>query len=295
MGQLRGIQRQVAAAPADQRAQAQAQAADQIKRLWLASGIQGIPQIDSKPFISQIVFDATRGADVPKARFAALFPSRDAALIQLRLRPDLTAAQRTRAIELIHEATAMPLFRLRRGGPYTVSRRAGRHRRARRQRHRRDRRPADRRRRRDGARTPAAVQGPPAPAAAADRARRRRADVRRDGARRRRPHDGRRRRPAGADRPRRRLRDPVPVARRGAASEGHRGESRGAGSHTRGRAHHRHRRPRHRRRLPRPAALADPDGPRLRASARHRDRYRVRHGAHRGLRRARSEASAGAR
>ena len=119
--QLRAIQRQVDAAPADQRAAARVQAADQIKRLWLASGIQGIPQIDSKPFISQIVFDPTRGADVPKARFAALFPSRDAALIQLRLRPDLTTGERTRAIDLVRQATAMPLFRLRRGGPYTVS------------------------------------------------------------------------------------------------------------------------------------------------------------------------------
>jgi hydrophobe/amphiphile efflux-3 (HAE3) family protein len=119
--QLRAIQRQVDAAPADQKAAAQAQAADEIKRLWLGSGIQGIPQIDSKPFISQIVFDPTRGADVPKARFAALFPSRDAALIQLRLRPDLTTSERTRAISLVKQATQMPLFRLRRGGPYTVS------------------------------------------------------------------------------------------------------------------------------------------------------------------------------
>jgi hydrophobe/amphiphile efflux-3 (HAE3) family protein len=119
--QLRAIQRQVAAAPPDQRAAAQIQAADQIKRLWLASGIQGIPQIDSKPFISQIVFDPTRGADVPKARFAALFPSRDAALIQLRLRPDLSTHERTQAISLIRQATAMPLFRLKRGGRYTIS------------------------------------------------------------------------------------------------------------------------------------------------------------------------------
>jgi hydrophobe/amphiphile efflux-3 (HAE3) family protein len=122
--QLSAIQRQVAAAPPDQRAQAQAQAADEIKRLWLASGIQGIPQIDSKPFISQIVFDPTRGADVPKARFAALFPSRDAALIQLRLRPGLSAHERSQAIDLIGQATRMPLFRLRRArpsGPYTVS------------------------------------------------------------------------------------------------------------------------------------------------------------------------------
>ena len=103
------------------RTQAQAQAADTLKRLYLSSGIQGIPQIDSKPFVSQIVFDPARGADVPKARFAALFPSRDAALIQLRLRPDLNAAERSKAIELIRQATRMPLFRLRQGGAYTVS------------------------------------------------------------------------------------------------------------------------------------------------------------------------------
>ena len=91
--QLQALQRQVAAAPAAQRAQAQAQATEELRRLALSSGLQGIPQIDAKPFISQIVFDAARGADVPKARFAALFPSRDAALIQLRLRPDLTASR----------------------------------------------------------------------------------------------------------------------------------------------------------------------------------------------------------
>jgi uncharacterized protein len=103
------------------RAQAQAQATETATRLYLASGVQGFPQIDNKPFISQIVFDPARGADVPKARFAALFPSRDAALIQLRLRPDLTAAERSKAVELIRQATRMPLFGLRQGGAYTVS------------------------------------------------------------------------------------------------------------------------------------------------------------------------------
>ncbi len=119
--QLQRLQQQVAAAPPAQRAQAQAQATDELKRLVLSSGIQGIPQIDSKPFISQIVFDASRGADVPKARFAALFPSKDAALIQLRLRPDLTASERSRAIELIRQAVRMPLFRSHNGGSYVVS------------------------------------------------------------------------------------------------------------------------------------------------------------------------------
>jgi len=103
------------------RAQAQAQATEALRELALSSGIQGIPQIDSKPFISQIVFDPARGADVPKARFAALFPNKDAALVQLRLRPDLTDGQRSEAIRLIRQAVRMPLFALKHGGSYTVS------------------------------------------------------------------------------------------------------------------------------------------------------------------------------
>ncbi len=103
------------------RAQAQAQATETLRQLVLSSGLQGIPQIDNKAFISQIVFDPARGADVPKARFAALFPNKNAALIQLRLRPDLTAAQRSRAIALIRQAVRMPLFALKHGGSYTVS------------------------------------------------------------------------------------------------------------------------------------------------------------------------------
>jgi hydrophobe/amphiphile efflux-3 (HAE3) family protein len=103
------------------RATAQAQATLQLQQLALNSGIQGIPQLDSKPFISQIVFDPARGADVPKARFAYLFPNRDAALVQVRLKPQLTSAQRARAIALIRAAVRMPLFSSRHGGSYVVS------------------------------------------------------------------------------------------------------------------------------------------------------------------------------
>lgn len=103
------------------RAQAQAQATEALRRMVLASGIQGIPQIDSKPFISQIVFDPARGADVPKARFAALFPNRHAALIQVRLKAGLSASERSHAIALIRQAVRMPLFASQHGGSYTVS------------------------------------------------------------------------------------------------------------------------------------------------------------------------------
>jgi hydrophobe/amphiphile efflux-3 (HAE3) family protein len=106
---------------ASARSAARRQVQTDLARLALSSGIQGIPQIDSKPFISQIVFDPARGADVPKARFAYLFPSPGAALIQVRLRPELTSAQRARAIELIRAAVRMPMFASRHGGTYTVS------------------------------------------------------------------------------------------------------------------------------------------------------------------------------
>ena len=266
------------------RAQAQAQATEALRRMVLASGIQGIPQIDSKPFISQIVFDPARGADVPKARFAALFPNRDAALDagapeagagRGRALARDRADSQGRADAAVRAQARRQLHRLRR---------AGHDRRAREHAHRPDRRTADRRGRRDGARAPAAVPRAPATAAAADRARRRRHDVRRDGARRRRPHDGRPRRPARPDRPRGRLRDPAPEPRRGAAQRRPVRATRRARrpSRPRRRPHDRHRRPRHRDRLPRPPALADPDGPRLRAPARRRNRHRVRHRAHRG-------------
>ena len=56
-------------------------------------------------FVSTVVFDPSRGADVPKARFAYLFPNRQSALIQVRLRPGLSDAERRRAIRLIEQAT----------------------------------------------------------------------------------------------------------------------------------------------------------------------------------------------
>ncbi|ADB50056.1 MMPL family transporter [Conexibacter woesei] len=97
------------------------QASAALLRLAVDTGIKGLPQIDNRAFISQIVFDPARGADVPKSRFAYLFPSADSALIQVRLRDDLTPQERRRAISLVREAVAMRMFRSARGGTYTVS------------------------------------------------------------------------------------------------------------------------------------------------------------------------------
>jgi hydrophobe/amphiphile efflux-3 (HAE3) family protein len=93
-----------------------------VLRLALRYGISGVPQINDPSFVSALVFDRTAGEPgVPKSRFAYLFPSKNAALIQMRLRPDLTDAERTRAIDLIETATGEKAFRPREGAKYIVT------------------------------------------------------------------------------------------------------------------------------------------------------------------------------
>jgi uncharacterized protein len=97
------------------------QEATQLMELYLNSGISGTPTIDDPQFIPEIVFDQTRGANQPKARFAYQFPTANSALIQVRLEASLTAAQQTRAISWIRQVVRMPMFRLAYGGTYMVS------------------------------------------------------------------------------------------------------------------------------------------------------------------------------
>ena len=56
-------------------------------------GLTGLPSINDPNFVSQVVFDDAQPG-VPKSRFGYLFPSKDAALIQVRMRPELTESQR---------------------------------------------------------------------------------------------------------------------------------------------------------------------------------------------------------
>ncbi len=94
---------------------------EQLEQLALDSGISGPVSIDDQQFISQVVFDQTRGAGQPKARFAYLFPTANSALIQVRLKASLTDAEQRRAIGWIREAVNMPMFALGHGGTYTVT------------------------------------------------------------------------------------------------------------------------------------------------------------------------------
>jgi hydrophobe/amphiphile efflux-3 (HAE3) family protein len=93
----------------------------QLEQLALQSGITSPPRIDSVSFIRQIVFDPLRGVNQPKARFSYLFPTADSALIQVRLKPSLSADQQAAAIADIRQAVRMSRFRLGYGGTYTVS------------------------------------------------------------------------------------------------------------------------------------------------------------------------------
>ncbi len=100
---------------------AQAAAATRLARLAVGSGLDRIPRIDDPAFVAQVVFDPARGADVPKARFAYLFPSPRAALVQVRLRPGISDAGRARAIRLVRAATGLSAFVPRRGSRYVVT------------------------------------------------------------------------------------------------------------------------------------------------------------------------------
>ncbi len=97
-------------------------------------GITSAPSLGNPEFTSAVVFDRNRGRDTPKARLAYLFPNSHSAQIVIRLRPDLSEAERHTAISLIREAVfettprvacgskgkPRPCFELQ-GGSYVVS------------------------------------------------------------------------------------------------------------------------------------------------------------------------------
>src|SRR5262245_44306293 len=90
--------------------------------LALKYGISSAPQLNDPQFVSQIVFDDSKGPGVPKQRFAYIFPNKNSALIQVRFRPDLSESERDRSIALVRKAVAMPDWKLPNGkGTYVVT------------------------------------------------------------------------------------------------------------------------------------------------------------------------------
>ncbi|MBS1844639.1 MAG: MMPL family transporter [Actinobacteria bacterium] len=69
-------------------------------------GITSLPSIGNEEFVATVVFDLAKARGTPKARLAYLFPNSRSAQIVIRLKPDLTEAERRRAIGLIEDAVA---------------------------------------------------------------------------------------------------------------------------------------------------------------------------------------------
>ncbi|HYJ22960.1 MAG TPA: MMPL family transporter [Solirubrobacterales bacterium] len=97
-------------------------------------GITSAPALDNEEFVATVVFDLARTRGTPKARLAYLFPNSRSAQIVVRLKPDLSVAERRRAFDLIAAAVddptprqacaeggrPAPCFELQ-GGSYVVS------------------------------------------------------------------------------------------------------------------------------------------------------------------------------
>ncbi|MEA2418648.1 MAG: uncharacterized protein QOE60_854, partial [Thermoleophilaceae bacterium] len=99
-----------------------AQFTQYVLQLALKYGITGRPRIDDPNFVSALVFDSSAGAaGVPKSRFAYLFPSPNAAMITIRLKPNLSDAERRRAIDLFQIAAEQRQFQPKRGARYLVT------------------------------------------------------------------------------------------------------------------------------------------------------------------------------
>ncbi len=92
----------------------------QLIQVALRYGITSVPRLDDPNFVSRVVFDQSKPAGTPKERFGYLFPNKDAAQIIVRLRPDMTDAERHEAIGLFRQAVSNPRFKLT-DGSYIVT------------------------------------------------------------------------------------------------------------------------------------------------------------------------------
>jgi hydrophobe/amphiphile efflux-3 (HAE3) family protein len=84
-------------------------------------GLSGLPSVDDPNFVSALYFDPSRGATTPKARFAYLLPSTDSAVVQVRLKPDLSDDERAEAVALVRETVRMPEWDMEGDATYTVT------------------------------------------------------------------------------------------------------------------------------------------------------------------------------
>jgi predicted RND superfamily exporter protein len=74
-------------------------------------GITSTPSLANPDFLAAVVFDLRRKRGTPKARLAYLFPNKHTTQIVVRLKPDLSEAERHRAIEAIEAVVRDPVAR----------------------------------------------------------------------------------------------------------------------------------------------------------------------------------------
>jgi hypothetical protein len=82
--------------------------------------LAGIPSIADPAFLRQIVFGSATDTASPAARFSYLFPTADAAVIQVRLRAGISEHQQQQAIGWIRQAVGSPSFQIP-GASFTVT------------------------------------------------------------------------------------------------------------------------------------------------------------------------------
>ena len=158
--------------------------------LALQYGLTARPSLDDHNFVSTLVFDSSKPAGTPKQRFAYLFPSRDSALVSVRMKAGLSESARTRTIGRDSPGGRDAPMAAAARGVLPGDRRAGDRLRSEPLDHPLDRAAADRRAAGDGGDPRPGLLRPPAPAAAGRRAARGRAHVRRAVARGRVADDG---------------------------------------------------------------------------------------------------------
>jgi predicted RND superfamily exporter protein len=96
--------------------------AQEIALLGAEYGLSAPPNLNDPSFVYTLVFDNTaKLPGTPKERFAYLFPSREAALISVRMKAGVSEAQRARTIALVRRAIAMPQWRLQHGEHYLLT------------------------------------------------------------------------------------------------------------------------------------------------------------------------------
>src|ERR1700722_4459877 len=95
--------------------------AAEVSTLSIRYGLSSAPTLDDHEFVSKVVFDPTKPSGTPNQRFAYLFPSREAALVSIRLKAGLSEAGRSHAISLIRQAAGMSQWHLQNGESYLVT------------------------------------------------------------------------------------------------------------------------------------------------------------------------------